>query len=225
MHSEGWSLWGCWALLLDKQQSSARNIISVYCLNSSFISYSHKSPSLTNTPKTKGKPQKVALSMHINTRARNYMLAKIGQAFSSGAAFPLPGSHHLGKDHSKCWHNSTDISGLTNRCWNTSLVLTWLGFGGLAVFSASLLFPPMIHVMAAAAQPSQCCEPSGGSVLVNGQKGLELEPDCSTVRILHKCPNKGDQSQSWSKASVTGTEWWKGPSVRAGGDSFPHPLI
>lgn len=179
MHSEGWSSWGRWALLLDKQQSSARNIISVYCLNSSFISYSHKSPSLTNTPKTKGKPQKVALSMHINTRARNYMLAKIGQAFSSGAAFPLPGSHHLGKDHSKCWHNSTDISGLTNRCWNTSLVLTWLGFGGLAVFSASLLFPPMIHVMAAAAQPSQCCEPSGGSVLVNGQKGLELEPDCT----------------------------------------------
>lgn len=56
--------------------SSARNIISVYCLNSSFTSYSHKSPSLTNTPKNKGKPQRVVLSMHINTRARNYMLAK-----------------------------------------------------------------------------------------------------------------------------------------------------
>lgn len=50
-----------------------------------------------------------------------------------------------------------------------SVVITRLSFGGLATFSASLLFPPMIHAMAAAAQLSQQLGPAGSSLRTDGQ--------------------------------------------------------
>lgn len=113
-----------WHVPQASRASSVRNDIS-YCLNRNFASYSHNSPN--KYTQKEGKPQRVALGMHIKICQKLY----IGQAFSSGTAFPLPSSHHPGKDRSKHSY-STDISSLTKRRWNMPVVLTGLGFGGLA---------------------------------------------------------------------------------------------
>jgi len=133
-----------WHVLQASQASPARNNLSIYCLNRNFASYSPSSPN--KYTQKEGKPQRAALSMCIKMCQNLHT----GQAFSSGAAFPPPGSHHPGRGRSK--HCPAPLIFLarqtgvgTQRCCSLGSAS-----GDWRMVSASLLSPAMSQGTAAA---------------------------------------------------------------------------
>lgn len=208
-----------WHVPQASRASSVRNDIS-YCLNRNFDSYSHNSPN--KYTQKEGKPQRVALGMHIKMCQKLY----IGQAFSSGAAFPLPSSHYPGRDRSK--HCRIPLIFLA---WQKGVgTCQWcslgLDLGDWQMFSASLLFPAINHAMAAAVHLVQVRPTAAldgipaqwdqlGCLLLDWQKPLGVRAGCPPAP--HH--NKGVQNEAFSTSSVTSVGGCKDHSVRAGEES------